>query len=211
LAHVPASPGARYGQPSGAGDRTAYQPPHQQTRYQPPGPQGPAIPHPPSSPRGRPDDGWNAPTQHVSAAYAAHSQAPVQDSASAPGPPRRRERGLAGWLAVLVLIAVAAVGGGIDLVNQSQVKGGFNISIVVAAVVAIIIVRRSAMFPVVVAPPLVYFAASAMLLYARSGGLHDRRVLLDAAANWLVYGFPAIAGATAAVLIIAGVRLISGR
>jgi len=36
-------------------------------------------------------------------------------------------------------------------------------------------------------------------------------VLLDAAANWLVYGFPAIAGATAAVLIIAGIRLISGR
>ena len=31
------------------------------------------------------------------------------------------------------------------------------------------------------------------------------------AANWLVYGFPAIAAATAAVLIIAGIRLISGR
>jgi len=36
-------------------------------------------------------------------------------------------------------------------------------------------------------------------------------VLLDAAANWLVYGFPAIAGATAAVLIIAGIRMFSGR
>ena len=81
----------------------------------------------------------------------------------------------------------------------------------VGTVVAILIVRRSAMFPVVVAPPLVYVAASAVLLYTRSGGLHDRKVLLDAAANWLVYGFPAIAGATAAVLIIAGVRLITGR
>jgi len=114
-------------------------------------------------------------------------------------------------MAVLILIAIAAIGGGIDLANHSEVKGGFNISVVIASVVAIIIVRRSAMFPVVVAPPLVYFAASAVLLYARSGGLHDRKVLLDAAANWLVYGFPAIAGATAAVLIIAGIRLIAGR
>ena len=30
-------------------------------------------------------------------------------------------------------------------------------------------------------------------------------------ANWLVYGFPAIAAATAAVLIIAGIRLIARR
>jgi hypothetical protein len=36
-------------------------------------------------------------------------------------------------------------------------------------------------------------------------------VLFDAAANWLVYGFPAIAAATAAVLIIAGIRLIVRR
>jgi hypothetical protein len=112
---------------------------------------------------------------------------------------------------VLILVAIAAVGGAIDLANHSQVKGGFNISIVVASLVAIIIVRRSGMFAVVVAPPLVYFAASAVLLYARSGGLHNRKVLLDAAANWLVYGFPAIAGATAAVLVIAGIRLIRGR
>ena len=45
----------------------------------------------------------------------------------------------------------------------------------------------------------------------RSHGLDDRGVLIDAATNWLVYGFPAIAGATAAVLIIAGIRLIIRR
>lgn len=154
----------------------------------------------------RDDDGWDAPTQHVSAAYTARAQAPGH----APDTPRA-ERGVASWIAILVLIGIAAIGGGIDLANNSQVKGGFNISIVVAAVVAVLIVRRSGMFPVVVAPPLVYFAASAVLLYTRSSGLHDRKVLLDAAANWLVYGFPAIAGATAAVLIIAGIRLITGR
>jgi len=36
-------------------------------------------------------------------------------------------------------------------------------------------------------------------------------VLIDAASNWLVYGFPAIAGATAVVLIVAGIRLIIRR
>jgi hypothetical protein len=63
----------------------------------------------------------------------------------------------------------------------------------------------------VIAPPLVYSLASASMLYVRSSGLKDRRVLLDGAANWLVYGFPAIAAATAAVLIIAGIRLITHR
>jgi hypothetical protein len=58
---------------------------------------------------------------------------------------------------------------------------------------------------------LVYFVASAGLLYIRSSGLQDRSRLLDAAINWLVYGFPAIAGATAAVLIIGGLRLLLRR
>jgi hypothetical protein len=49
------------------------------------------------------------------------------------------------------------------------------------------------------------------MVYLRSGGLHDRRALYDAASNWLVYGFPAIAAATAAVLIIAGIRMLSSR
>ena len=81
----------------------------------------------------------------------------------------------------------------------------------VASLVAILLVRHRDMFPIVVAPPLVYFVASGVLLYVRSGGLHNRHVLIDAAANWLVYGFPAIAGATAAVLIVAGIRLVLGK
>ena len=122
-----------------------------------------------------------------------------------------QERGLPGWAALLVLLAIAGVGGLIDMINGTHVRGGFNIGIIVASVVAILVVRRSAMFPVVVAPPIVYSAASGFLLYVRSGGLHDRKVLIDTAANWLVYGFPAIAAATAAVLIIAGIRIIIRR
>ena len=77
--------------------------------------------------------------------------------------------------------------------------------------VAILAVRRSGMFPIIIAPPLVYAIASAAMLYVRSGGLQDKHVLFDAAANWLVYGFPAIAGATAIVLVIAGIRLMLRR
>ena len=122
-----------------------------------------------------------------------------------------QERGLPGWAALLVLLTIAGAGALIDTISGAAARGGFNIGIVVASVVAILVVRRSAMFPIVVAPPIVYSGASGAMLYLRSNGLNDRAVLLDAATNWLVYGFPAIAGATAAVLIIAGIRLIARR
>lgn len=124
---------------------------------------------------------------------------------------RPKERGLPGWAALLLLLVIAGIGGLVDTVTGAHVRGGFNVGIVIASVVAILAVRKSDMFPIVIAPPLVYSAASAVMLYIRSSGLHDRRVMLDAAANWLVYGFPAVACATAAVLIIAGIRMIVGR
>jgi hypothetical protein len=121
------------------------------------------------------------------------------------------ERGLPGWGALIVLLVIAGIGGIIDVLSGSQSRGGFNYGVVIASVVAILVVRRSGMFPVVIAPPIVYSVVSGGMLYVRSGGLHNRKVLFDGAANWLVYGFPAIAAATAAVLIIAGIRLIIRR
>lgn len=126
-------------------------------------------------------------------------------------PARRGERGLPGWLAVLVLIVIAGIGGLIDSASGSAIRGAFNYGLILASLVAIVIVRRSQMFSVVIAPPLVYFVASAGLLYVRTGGLHNRGKLIDAATNWVVYGFPAIAGATAVVLVIAGIRLVTRR
>ena len=123
----------------------------------------------------------------------------------------RRESGLPGWLAVLLLIGIAGVGGLIDSISGSAIRGVFNYSLVFASLIAILVVRRRQMFNVVIAPPLVYFAASAGLLYVRTGGLHNRGKLIDAATNWIVYGFPAIAGATAVVLVVAGIRLMARR
>lgn len=143
-----------------------------------------------------------------------HGGSPAQPAATRAVDRRsrpRNERGLPGWLAVLLLIAIAGASGLVDSLSGSAVRGVFNYGLVVASLVAILVVRRSGMFPVVVAPPLVYFVASAALLYIRTGGLHNRGKLLDAATNWIVYGFPAIAGATAVVLVIAGIRLVSRR
>ena len=121
------------------------------------------------------------------------------------------QRGLPGWAALVVLLVITGIGGLIDAVAGAGIKGLFSIGLIVGSLAAILLVRRSSMFPIVVAPPLVYFIASAVLLYVRSGGLSDRGAITDAAASWLVYGFPAIAGATAVVLIVAGVRLILHR
>lgn len=171
-------------------------------------PQRPGYPRAgdPSVGMWQPDDGWDAPTHSVASARGPAPR-PLGVAALPAGP----ERGVPGWLAVVVLIAISGIGGIIDIVRGTSVRGGFNIALIVASVVAIIIVRRRSMFPVLVAPPLVYFVASAVMLYVRSSGLSDRGQLLDAAINWLVYGFPAIAGATAAVLIIGGIRLLAGR
>jgi Gpi18-like mannosyltransferase len=142
-----------------------------------------------------------------------HGSTPAGGSAANARLPRRNlsDSGLPGWLAVLLLIGIAGVGGLIDSISGSAVRGVFNYSLVFASLVAILVVRRSQMFNVVIAPPLVYFAASAALLYVRTGGLHNRGKLIDAATNWIVYGFPAIAGATAVVLVVAGIRLMARR
>ncbi len=156
---------------------------------------------PSSQPSGLPDtgNGWHSPTREPGR---------PQRAAAATG---RREPGLPGWLALLVLLVIAGIGGAVDVISGSNVRGGFNVGLVVASVVAIVLVRRRSMLTIVVAPPLVYAVASGVLLYVRAGGPNNRKVLLDAAVNWLVYGFPSMAIATAAVLVIAGIRVLRAR
>jgi hypothetical protein len=173
---------------------------------------GRAFNHPPSRPQQGPD-AWlpagprSSRDQRATRAADRRTEQSVRDlRARATAAP---ERGMPWWAALLLLIVLAGLGGIIDTLGSIQVKGGFNIGIVVASIVAILAVKRSHMFPIVIAPPIVYSAAAVFQLYVNSSGLHDKKVVLDAAANYLVYGFPAIAAATAAVLIIAGIRLIT--
>ncbi len=140
--------------------------------------------------------------------YGEPTRAEVRQPSTRQARNRPTERGLPGWMAVLLLVVIAGVAGLIDSISGSTVRGVFNWGLVVASLIAILVVRRSQMFPVVIAPPLVYLVASAGLLYVRTGGLSSRSKILDVATNWIVYGFPAIAGATAAVLVVAGIRLV---
>jgi hypothetical protein len=134
------------------------------------------------------------------------------ETAVKPRPAKRNVgRGLPGFAALAVLLLIAGVGGLIDQISGASIRGAFNWSLILGSLVGILIVRRTQMFTIVVAPPLVYFVASGVKLYLSSNGLKDRAALTDAAANWLVYGFPAIAAATAIVLVIAGIRMITRR
>ncbi len=110
-----------------------------------------------------------------------------------------------------MLIAISAVGGLIDYARGETSRGMFNYGVVVAAFVAIVLVKRSAMFPIVIAPPIVFVLGKLFASILRGNSLTSHGGLYDAATNWFVYGFPAIAGATAVVLLIAGVRLLANR
>ncbi|MCL2780046.1 MAG: hypothetical protein FWD74_00865 [Actinomycetia bacterium] len=125
-----------------------------------------------------------------------------------------RQRGIAGWLAVIVLIAISAAGAAFDYARDSSASGlgsMFNVALVVGSVLAICVVVRRGMFSVLVAPPLVYFVISMVMVYERSNGLKDRAKVIAAAQSWLVNGFPAIAIATMAVVAITVTRMIVSR
>ena len=110
---------------------------------------------------------------------------------------------------LILLVLLASIGALIDSLLGLRV--GFDVAIVLASVLAVIVVQYRQLYPLLVAPPLVYALESAVLLYVRSRGLHDKKIFLDAAANWLVYGFPVIAAATGCALVIAGVRWLRRR
>lgn len=116
----------------------------------------------------------------------------------------RSGRTLTGPGAVLLLAGIAGAAGVVDVAAGSALRLVFSAGLVLGAVVAALLVTRRDLLTVVFAPPLVYLAASLVaVLLGRGEGGGD---LIDAAASWLVYGFPAIAAATGAAAVIAAVR-----
>ena len=94
--------------------------------------------------------------------------------------------------------------GVIDVVAGDALRLVFSAGLVLGAVVAALLVSRRDLLTVVFAPPLVYLAASLVaVLLGRGEGGGD---IVDVATSWLVYGFPAIATATAAAGLIAAIR-----
>lgn len=121
-----------------------------------------------------------------------------------PEPGGRDGGTLTGPGAVLLLVGIAGVAGVIDIVAGDALRLVFSGGLVLGAVVAALLVSRRDLLTVVFAPPLVYLAASCVaVLLGRGEGGGD---IVDAAASWLVYGFPAIATATGAAALVAGIR-----
>jgi hypothetical protein len=121
-----------------------------------------------------------------------------------PPEPARRGPALTGPGAVLVLAGIAAVAGVVDVVAGDSLRLVFAGGLVLGAVVAALLVSRRDLLTVVFAPPLVYLAASLVaVLLGRGEGGGD---IIDTATSWLVYGFPAMAAATAAAGLVAGLR-----
>ena len=128
-----------------------------------------------------------------------HPQAP-HTAAAPPG----RGPALTGAGAVLVLVGVAGLAGVVDVVAGDSLRLVFSAGLVLGTLIAALLVRRRDILTVVFAPPLVFLAASvvAMLLgRGEAGG-----GLIDLAASWLVYGFPAMAIATGVAGVVALVR-----
>jgi Domain of unknown function (DUF6542) len=107
---------------------------------------------------------------------------------------------LTGTGAVFLLAGVSAVGGLLDVLAGSALRLIFAAGLVLGTLLASLLVLRRDLLTVVFAPPLVFVAASAVAVLLRRGATGGG--LVDVATSWLVYGFPAMATATAVAVVI---------
>ncbi len=118
--------------------------------------------------------------------------------------PARRGPALTGTGAVLLLAGTAAVAGVVDVVAGDSLRLVFAAGLVLGTLAAAVLVSYRDRLAVVFAPPLVYLVASAVAVLLGRGGSGGG--LIDVAAGWLVYGFPAMATATGVALLVTAVR-----
>jgi hypothetical protein len=111
-----------------------------------------------------------------------------------------RVGGLTGTGAVLLLAGISAVAGLLDVLAGSALRLIFAAGLVLGTLLASLLVRRRDLLTVVFAPPLVFVAASAVAVLLGRGETGGG--LIDLATSWLVYGFPAMATATAVAVVI---------
>lgn len=108
--------------------------------------------------------------------------------------------------AVLLLVVAGALGAAIDLVFGPALGTATTVLLPIGALVASWVVRRSALFWVIIAPPLVY-----LLLVAGSLAVGDGELTPAAMAAGIVYGFPAMAVATAVSVAVGALRQVNHR
>jgi hypothetical protein len=120
--------------------------------------------------------------------------------------PERGSR-LRGSVAVLGVFFMTAAGGAVDWFLGGGLGMVTLVVLVAATSVATLLVRRRDVISVVLSPPLV-FVAVAVLNIGLSSGVS---LSLPSIATMLIRGFPTMAVATAAAIVLGLVRLISRR
>ena len=116
---------------------------------------------------------------------------------------------LTGVGAVLLLAGISAVAGLLDVLAGSALRLIFAAGLVLGTLIASLLVRRRDLLTVVFAPPLVFVAASAVAVLLGRGETGGG--LFDLAPSWRVFGFPAMATATAVAVVVWLIRRDRGR
>jgi len=123
------------------------------------------------------------------------------------------QRGLTATGAVAVALLLGLAGGAFDVLTGSGLREVFAIAFIVGCALAALLVHREDLFAAVVMPPLVYvvlaFVGAAMEGTSGAGSFLTQQAFEMASS--LVLGAPVLLTATGVALLIAVVRVVTGR
>lgn len=105
------------------------------------------------------------------------------------------------------MFVATCVGVLVDTLTGPGIGLATTILLTGSALAAAWLVRRRDLVTVAIAPPLILALVSVLAVAV----LPDLSFSLPSVGLWLVYGFPAMAFATLAALLVAGLRLMTGR
>ncbi len=125
----------------------------------------------------------------------------------APSRPTTPQRGVRGALGVLGVFLLALLGAGADSFVGVGLGTLTLVTLVAGTVLATLVVRRRDLGTIVVAPPLVFVGVALVNIVLAPSATFS----LPTLATLLIRGFPAMAIAVAAALVLTVVRLIARR
>lgn len=122
-----------------------------------------------------------------------------------------RATGLPTLGALAVIVVVALIGAGIDLMTGPGLRRGFAVGLVIGSVLAALLVRPRGSYAVAVAPPLINLIGQAGYTLLSGAGMGSKTQIASQASNWLVNGFPEMAAATLLAIVIGVARYLGRR
>lgn len=140
-------------------------------------------------------------------------EVPQGDGSTPHSPAVADRRGLTATGAVATALLLGLAGGTFDVVTGPGLRGVFAVAFVVGCALAALLVHLEDLFAAVVMPPLVYvvlaFIGAAVERRAGAGSFLTQQAIEMAGS--LVLGAPVLLAATGVALLIAAVRVVTGR